>query len=136
MGKTTVKVDFGITGEIFDVDYISQKLGLTPSYFWKKGENRKLGKLQKNMEHTYWDIGIIEEVSSDIDNQLIKIYELLKDKDVILGEIKAKYKVDFTICIVIKIENSEFPVMCLKKWFIDFAHDINTEIEFDPYYYS
>ena len=136
MEKTKVKVDFGITGESFSVNDITQTLNITPSFSWVKGETRKLGKLSKIMKHTYWDIATVEEESLDIDNQLFQIYTVLKDKKGALEVIKEKYRVDFTISVLIHIENGEFPVICLKKWIIDFAHDIQAEIEFSPYYFS
>ncbi len=133
MDKTKVKAIFGITGESFNPKYITRILGIMPSISWNKGEK---GRLSNIMKYTYWAVETGDDVSYDIDIQLLKIYELLKDKKTILKDIRRELNVEYSVVVVIKVENDEFPAMALHSWIIDFAHDINSEIEFDFYYYT
>jgi hypothetical protein len=133
METTTIDVHFSITGEDFNPEIMTQRLGITPSMSWKKGDKSKLGHI---IELSLWEICVGEEPSNDIENQLRKIFELLKDKKSILITIRDEFKVEYNFALVIKIVDEQTPGMCLERWFLDFVHDLQAEIDFDTYIYS
>ncbi len=134
MDKTEVMVDFWMTGETFNTGKITESLGVTPTKLSIKGEPNRV--THESNKLTTWLVSTGYEESKDINDQLVKIYDLFKDKLHVLNNIRREYSVDFGICIVIKIENEETPAMIINHWLIDFAHEIKAEIEFDLYIYS
>lgn len=83
-----------------------------------------------------WEISTGNEESFDINDQLLKIYNLLKDKVSVLNELRGEYNLSYTIEIIPKIEDNEKPALYLDNYIIDFAHEIKAIIDIDLYIYS
>lgn len=134
MDVTNVKVEFVIGGEtFFDHDEVTKKMGIIPTYLRKKGEKLRCGK---PFHMTEWGFETEYEPSYDINDQLNKVTEQLKNKECIINEICSKYEISPTFVIVVNVENGEFPAMYFNTDFIKFAASINADIGFDPYFYS
>jgi hypothetical protein len=134
MDTTTIDIHFSIEGEDFDPEIMTQKLGITPYLAWKKGNMNILSR--KTFPNSFWEIHLGEEPSNDIENQLRKIFELLKDKKVILIKIRDEFRVEYTFALVIYIVDQQTPGMFLERWFLDFVNELKAEIDFDTYVIS
>jgi len=73
------------------------------------------------------------EESYDINDQLLTLLNLLKDKEDVLIGFKQDYELTYLFIIVIEIENNQTPAMCLEKEIIDYASIIGAKIHFDLY---
>jgi hypothetical protein len=129
MDKTNIMVDFRIIGDVFNLDVITNKLLIKPSYYWLKGDRNK-NNIRK---YSCWAISTGYEESLDINNQLNKIIELIKTKKQELKELKNKHELDYRFDIIINIENEEKPAIYLNIDIIDFAHEIKAEFDIDLY---
>lgn len=134
MDKTSVLVEFKIIGDEFEPEIITKVLQISPDKYWKKGERIKNRNSIRNF--SCWSIKTGYEESIDINNQLVKIINKIKDKKNELVELKNKNKFDYKIEVVIKIENNEKPAMYLNSDIIGFVNDIKAELNFDLYIYS
>lgn len=131
MENTNVLVDFIITGDDYDINEISTLLKIEPNKYWKKGE--AIRHTGKNRTYTGWIFSTGYEETLDINTQLKKIEYLFQDKSDILIELKTKYKLEYCVEIVIKINHNEIPAMYLETEMINFASAIGASFDFDTY---
>nr|WP_285849313.1 DUF4279 domain-containing protein [Niallia taxi] len=131
--KTLVRVYFSLFGEEFPIEEITERLEITPTETYKKGDlipNRSIPLYRKE---TSWDLGTGYQVSLNVNNQLQKIIIKLKNKASIINEIKDAYSVDCKFFIVVKIEEGNTPGLYLDKEIIKFASSIEAEFDVDLY---
>lgn len=126
---TNIKTEFVITGENFDLDRITQELEIQPTEQWIKGEqipnrNKKIVRVD-----TCWSYSLGEEVSLDMNNQLIKLLELLSPKKNKLLELKKMFNIEFLILVIINVENDNKPTISIKTPAVEFLHYINAELD-------
>ena len=129
MNKTEIMVEFSISGDNLIPEIITQKLGITPTEQWTKGEEVEGRSYPRR--HSNWSIGTEYEVSMDIDDQLKKIYELLRSKLDILRELREEYRLEYQIGIIPRIMNNGIPSLHFDRWFLEFANNIEATIDID-----
>lgn len=134
MEKTSILVEFKITGDEFDPDTVTKKLQIVPNEYWQKGEQIKNKSIVRSF--SCWIIKTGYEESLDVNNQLVKILDKIKDKKNELIELKKQNNFDYKVDIVIQIENNEKPAIYLSSDIIEFANSIKAEFDFDLYIYS
>ncbi|MGE7949874.1 DUF4279 domain-containing protein [Lysinibacillus sp. NPDC093688] len=133
MDKTQVMVCFSLYGDEFSIDDVTEKLGVTPTEAFKKGDlipNRSTVCYRKE---TSWDLGTGYQASLDVNNQLQQIIDKLQNKSLILNEIKETYTLECKFFIVVKIEEGNTPALYLSKDIIKFAANIEAEFDVDLY---
>ncbi|MDQ0247845.1 hypothetical protein J2S09_005521 [Bacillus fengqiuensis] len=131
--KTQVMVYFSLYGDEFPTDEVTERLEITPSETYKKGDlipNRSTALYRKE---TSWDLGTGYQVSLDVNDQLQKIIGKLQNKASIINEIKEAYSVECKFFIVVKIEEGNTPALYLDKDIIKFASSIEAEFDVDLY---
>lgn len=133
MDKTKVKVDFCFYGDTFDLNSITNVLGINPTQTWIKGDHIRGGHFRKD---TCWELSTEYEESYDINEQLQKVINILKDKKLEIIEVQKKNKIECKFEIVILIENNEKPAIYFNRNTIQFMNEINSEIDVDYYIYS
>ena len=128
MNKTQVKVYFSLFGDDFPLDDVTEKLEVTPTDTYKKGDliSNRSTVIRKE---TSWDLGTGYQVLLDVNDQLKQIIGRLQNKLSIINEIKEAYSFRCKFFIVIKIEKGNTPALYLDKDIIKFASSI--EAEFD-----
>jgi len=134
MDKTTVMAYFSIHGEDFEIDNVTQMLGIKPTEKKVKGsipEGRKRPCIE-----TSWKLSTEEEQSHDVNEQLRQLTDLLDDKKEILRDIRMSMDVDFDFVIVVKIENGEKPAMHFHSETLSLISYLKADIDIDIYIYS
>ncbi|MGF6949787.1 putative DNA-binding protein YlxM (UPF0122 family) [Neobacillus sp. B4I6] len=133
MNKTQVMVYFSLYGDEFSIDEVTEKLEVTPTKTYKKGDlipNRSTVCYRKE---TSWDLGTGYQVSLDVNNQLQQIIDKLQNKSSIINEIKEAYSVECKFFIVVIIQEGNAPALYLDKDIIKFAASIEAEFDVDLY---
>lgn len=133
MDKTQIMVYFSLYGDEFPLDDVTEKIEVTPTKTYKKGDlipNRSTACYRKE---TSWDLGTGYQVSLDVNNQLQQIINKLQNKASIINEIKEAYSVECKFFIVVKIEQGNTPALYLVKDIIKFAASIEAEFDVDLY---
>lgn len=133
MDKTTVSTHLTLSGDEFDIGYVSDILATQPDYIRYKDEVLKNGR---KFGHTEWGIETDYEVSLDVEEQFKKLHTRIIEKVEILARLREECNAEWSILFVIKIENGEAPAMHLSKETIKFAAMIDAEIDFDVYVLS
>lgn len=110
----------------FNPDEITRLLKITPYHKTVMSAPRPNGV--GNYPFSTWRGCKKEEPILDVEKQVKKIVEELKEKIPTLLQIKEHYDIRFYIAIVPSIYNEEAPVIDFNKDIIDFCHKTGTEI--------
>jgi hypothetical protein len=129
--KTNVKAEFIIFPDELQPSVVTEKLEMTPTQSWIKGDDIK-GKSYKKKD-TCWTVSTEYEESLDINDQLSKLMIILQDKKEMLIELKKMYDMKYVFEIVIKVRNEETPAMYFERDCIKFINDIQAVIDIDLY---
>lgn len=131
MDYTNVGASLRIMGECFDVQRITDTLGVTPSQTWNKGDPiRNTGKKRKYTAWVY-DTKRMETLSLDaLIKQIMEIFSPQVDNIVAL---KKQFELVISLDFVIIIENEEPPAIYFEPDFINFAAEIGARFDIDTY---
>jgi len=134
MDKTKVRAEFSICGDQFDLNEVTEKLGINPSETRVTGVIPE-GKKRPSIE-TSWSISTDKEDSYDVDVQTKKVLLLITEKVEELCEIKEKMNVSFILSLIVEVENGEKPALHFTSDTISFLGKIGAETDIDLYIYS
>lgn len=132
---TEAKIEFIIVGDDFPPEEITDILKLTPSKAYKTNEVFMIGpekNIPRKRTECCWMIETDYTNTIDVEGELRKLYDLIKDKKNELVEISRRFNVENKFCIVINFRN-ENPIIGIEKDIVKFASDINAWFEFDTY---
>jgi len=143
LDKTSVMAYFCMYGDEFPLSKVSEILKIGPTKSYSKGDavvrpdNGNLVSTVTNYrKETAWEYSTGYQESVDISIQLDMLLEVLENKVSELKGLHEEYKVTYKFMIVIRIENNEKPAMYLDQRFINFAHAIKADVDFDLYIFS
>ena len=134
MDKTTVKAEFSICGDVFDLNEVTALLQIEPMEVHRKGVIS--GTRKRPSTETSWSICTEREESYDVDEQTRKLLSSLECKIDTLKEIKENYNVTFIFSLLIEIENGEKPSIYWSAETNRFLGSIGAESSIDLYIYS
>ena len=124
--------EFGIDGDSFDPDLITNRLGIVPTHILVKGKPSSSVKGRLNrFDKWFFDTGYLESLA--IETQLAQLYDVFKDKVIELNILKSQFNLNYVISFIIKIRNEETPAVIFPTWFIEFLHNIQAEVSFAMY---
>jgi hypothetical protein len=140
MDHTNVMTYFEIKGDEFPIGYITNKLGINPTRYYKKGDeiikpyNPSVISTQKRYRtYTSWRIGTEYIETLYADKQAKEVIAPLLNKINELIEIQEKYDCLFVLMQVPIIEQGHSPALGYDKEVIDFCSKIGASIEIDLY---
>lgn len=130
--KTSVDIEFVISGDEFELDAITNELDINPTVQWNKGDSVKHRQITR--QDTTWCYGIGLHESFDIEEQTIQFLSIFADKIKQIQYLKENYCIECLVLYTIRVYNSETPVLSLGCDIINFASNIGAKIDFDLYY--
>ncbi len=137
MTKGNSYVYFALTGNDFKPQYITKKLGIEPSEFWRKGDK---GKHNPSLKFSCWKISTKKgEEYFEIDNLVNEIVELLFDKIDEINELKQKLELTSVLEIVMDIDinpDQSTPTIGHNLKTIEFLYKTRTETDVDIYRFN
>ncbi|KQU15268.1 hypothetical protein ASG65_27500 [Bacillus sp. Leaf13] len=138
MKKTQVRVYFSLFGDEFPIDEVTDRLGIIPTLTYKKGElinrsNDYTRDFPLYRKETVWGLDTSYQDSYDVKEQMDQILIPLKNKTVIINQLKVDYKLECKISIVIIMENGDTPGLYLDNEQIEFANSVKAEFDIDLY---
>ena len=133
MEKTNIIVELALKGDKFDVQEITNELGIVPAQTWNRGEGiRQTGRKYK---YTLWEYDIGPIYTLDIRVAVKQLEKLFLNKADKLCELKRKYNLDIYIEFVIRIAENQIPGISFEPRFIKFVNKIGAVIDIDMYVY-
>ncbi len=137
MDITQVMVEFRILGDDFNPDIFTSALSVEPTNSWKKGDEYiNQTNLLSIKKSSCWTLSSGRENSLDMGKQIYQVLDKLIGKEEKLINLKSIYDIDYTIDVVIEVENGDTPAIYLESKSIKFANDIGATFDFDMYVYS
>jgi len=137
---TQIKIILSVFGDVFDPENLTQKTGISPTAYWKKGDiippikglRRKSSVVSVRKESAWnYSTGFIqtlffEQVSEVLINSLGGRIMLLKDY-------VEKENLDIKIYVVIEIADEHKPALYFDKKFLKMVNELEAEIDVDLY---
>ncbi len=137
MEKVNSYVYFALTGEYFDLQNVTARIGISPTESWNKGDK---GKYKANLEYSCWKLSTDKRIENlMIDSLVEEIIDQLFDKIEIINELKSQFKLDSIIEIVMYIDiNEEKPTPAFGQDLrtIEFLHRTKTITDVDIYRFN
>lgn len=128
---------FVLHGDDFDPDEVTQRLKLTPTKKYRKGEK---GEYIPITRHSHWSYSSEQkEGAIDIDELVLQAIEKFVGKEEEILSIKEEYNLSSTLEIVLWIDMNEetsTPYIGHDLKVIDFLHKTRTKTDVDIYRYN
>ncbi|HFJ9286046.1 TPA: DUF4279 domain-containing protein [Bacillus toyonensis] len=135
MDETQVMVYFNLSGDEFPVEVVSERLQVSPTKSYKKGDIIRKTSETENITRNYtsWQLSTGYQESLDVGDVMEQLILKLKDKSAIINELKREFGLECRFTIVIKINDSHTPAFHLDNPVIDFANSIKADFDIDLY---
>ncbi len=136
MDKTNVNIEFVITGESFDPNLISTKLGVTQEGYYLKGDriSTRVGEIIRDETCWFYSVGYNE--TYDVNEQMEKLLDIFESEKEILMEMKEEKNLDYKLVVSIRVENGEIPSIYFCQRVISFSNMIKADMDIDINLYS
>lgn len=131
MEKTNIEVEFRIIGENFDIAEVTRNLNILPTEFWKIGD--KIRNTKKVRTYTSWNYSTEKKETLFLEEQLDAIGKIFIPRLETLCNLKEKYNLDFSLDVIVIIENSEVPSITFDDNLISFLSKLKARIDVDTY---
>jgi Domain of unknown function (DUF4279) len=136
--KTSVEVFLSFIGKEPNYDFslskVTDKLGITPTSTYKKGEQIGSSSLpERQYSNTNWmySTGIIETYDFEMVTQMI--VHTFKDKVGTINELIRELEIEPRFCAITSVEDGISPGYSLPLEVMEFAISIGAEFEIDQY---
>lgn len=127
----TIKIAFCLTGHNFNLNNVTDKMGMTPTKARKK-EDFPIQSIKAGVAKTYWSFEIKEE-----NNQIIipfnKLINTLRKKTKTINSLCNEFNLEADFIVTIYTKKDVVPIIELTKDIMSFANSINAKVSFDFY---
>ncbi|MEO5583255.1 MAG: DUF4279 domain-containing protein [Saprospiraceae bacterium] len=134
MNKTSIEVEFIICSEKIMPDDITLACDISPTSTGIKGQIRTNGIVPVKV--SYWEINTGEEECDDIQDQIDKIYSILKPNIKKIKKIVKDYNPDVILRIIIRVYRKITPAIVFQNKNLRLFASLNTRIDVDVYIIS
>lgn len=137
MSTGNTYVYFALTGDNFDSQIVKERIGVTPTEKWNKGDK---GKHIPTIDYSCWKLSTDKgKENIMVDSLVDEVIGQLFDKIEIINELKYQFDLDSVLEIVMYIDTNEeqsTPALGhdLKK--IEFLHRTQTKTDVDIYRFN
>ena len=130
-------VYFALTGDNFDPQVVTERLGVFPTEKWKKGEK---GKYKPTLDYSCWKFSTDKGTEYLWVNKLVdEIINNLFDKIEIINELKKEFNLHSVLEIVMYIDTNEeesTPALGHDLKTMEFLHRTQTVTDVDIYRFN
>ena len=128
MSIPKIRIDFWITGDLFEPREVSEILQIEPTKIRRKEEYPL-----PQTALTSWKLSTKKEECKAVCWQFEKLIKLLKGKEKLIIGMCEQYKLTASFTVVVEMEAGDSPELVLTKDIILFIAAINAEVGFDLY---
>lgn len=130
-------VYFLLSGDDFDPNIVTHRLGIAPTDTWKKGDK---GRFKPILEYAGWRLSTDKSQESlCIDDLLKEIVDKLFDKIEVVNDLKRQFQLVSTLEIVLYIDTNEArstPALGYDGRTIEFLYKTGTTTDIDMYRFN
>lgn len=137
MEKGNTYVYFALTGDNFDPQVVTDRIGIIPTEAWNKGEK---GLFKPNLEYSCWKLST--EIGREyilVDNLIDEVISMLFDKIEIIKSLKNQYNLKSVLEIIMYIDINEeqcTPALGHDLKTIEFLYKTQTKTDVDIYRFN
>jgi len=124
---------FCLTGENFDFEEITKIMGVTPTLTRRKDEFPQQS-IAAGVACAEWILELEEKNCTAISIVFDNLYNILKDKTIIINNLCNEYDIKAWFEIVVHTKEENGPELVLTRENIKFASSLNAGIGFNLYY--
>ena len=135
----TIRVDFTITGEKFDLDRLTETLGLCPSRSKTKNEWPEIIVESQDGRYNYcctnmlWEFSTERRRCKEVRFMFEEMMSHLQGKEFWINEFCKENKLTASFNVSITMNNPYRPDIFLTKEVVDFIHALEADVGFDLY---
>ena len=137
MERGNTYVYFALTGDSFDPQIVTERIGVNPTNKWNKGDK---GKYKPNLDYSSWELSTQKGkeyimVDSLVDEVIGQLFEKIE----IINELKNQFELDSVLRIVMYIDANEeqsTPTLGHDLKTIEFLHRTQTKTDVDIYRFN
>jgi hypothetical protein len=137
MEKGNTYVYFALTGDSFDPQIATERIGIIPTEKWGKGD---VGKYKPRLEYSSWKLSTEKGKEYLFVNKLVdEIISKLFDKIEVINDLKTQFNLDSVLEIVMYIDTNEeqpTPALGHDLKVIEFLYRTKTTTDIDIYRFS
>lgn len=130
-------VYFALTGDNFDPQIVTERIGVTPTETWNKGDK---GKYKPTLDYSCWKLSTDKgKEYMMVDSLVDEVIGQLFDKIEIINELKNQFYLDSVLEIVMYIDTNEkqtTPALGHDLKTIEFLHRTQTKTDVDIYRFN
>ncbi len=130
-------VYFALTGDNFDPQIVTEKIGVVPTEKWNKGDK---GKYKATVDYSSWILSTYKgKEYLMVDNLVNEVIEQLFDKIEVINELKNQFNLDSVLEIVMYIDTNEeqsTPSLGHDLKTIEFLYRTQTKTDVDIYRFN
>ncbi|TKC15431.1 DUF4279 domain-containing protein [Robertmurraya kyonggiensis] len=143
--KTSIEVYFSLESKAendFSIAYVTNKLGVFPTYTQKKGEWHKptppIHRSYTPRQHKYTEWKYSTELRETVNLPLLldQMLNTFSSKVHIINQLKEELQIHPYFRIVVYIVDGASPMFTFSKEIMQFAIDIGVEIDIDQYVFG
>ncbi|MBC1210557.1 DUF4279 domain-containing protein [Listeria booriae] len=123
-----VRAGFYLIGDDFNLDYVTEKLNVSPTSTRTKNDFPV-----SRMAHTSWELETEKGFRKAVCWQIEKLLDKLRGKENIISELCNELNLEAIFTIVVNMESGDGPELVLTKEIVSFIGAVNAEIGFDLY---
>ncbi|MFV2050716.1 DUF4279 domain-containing protein [Metabacillus litoralis] len=134
---SNVMVYFQLYADDFPLDVITKRLGLKPTKSYKKGDIIKKidGMTSHVRNYSSWQLSTGYQESFDVGELMEQVIGQIRERALIINELKREFSLECRFNIVIKIINGFTPGFHFGNDVIEFANSIKADFDVDLYSY-
>jgi len=128
-----IKITFCFKGHKLDFNDITERMKLEPSYVRNENDFPEIAK-KEGLATDIWELTSGYYESMSVAEEFEKFLDSLWDKIDIIKELKAIYNI--VSSLTVSVQAWVRPYILISNKCTEFAYKINTEIDFDLYFYE
>ncbi|WP_080846154.1 DUF4279 domain-containing protein [Cytobacillus gottheilii] len=135
MDRTKIMVYFKLYADVFPIETVTERLGISPTRSFKKGDIIK--RVSKDLDHkrdySAWIVSTGYQESLDVGEVLEQIMLQLQHQTETINELKREFELECRFAIVIEMNDGYTPGFHLNLPVIEFANSIGADFDIDLY---
>lgn len=140
--ETKINLVLSVFGNIFNLDELTNIVGLLPTAQWQQGDEIliQLGQIRRTIpllrKETAWEFSTGYTTTWDFQELSTKFVAQFSSKALAIRQFSERYELEIKVELVVKIASDQVPSLFFDRHFLQVVHDLNAVIEPDLYLYD
>lgn len=137
VNSTNFRLHIVIFGDDFPHRELSEKIGITPTQTWSKGERNPRYPKAPPREDASWTYSVDRVQTIFFVEEVSELFcDLIESKTKIIRDFSESFGLSVRIVIALEIVNGRTPEFSFNKRFLSCLHDLNADIDVDTYVWN